>query len=262
MNLALDILGKDPAGYHTIRTIFHELQEPFDELMFEETSQDRVEISCDHPKVPLDEKNTVWKAATLIKKHFGIKKGVKISIKKRIPPMSGLGGGSSNAAATLKALTRLWNIPILHTQYSILNVIGMDCAFFLHGGTALGEHFGEKITPLPPLPPQLKFEIIETGIEISSHSAYKNINLSKCGKNLYKTKNLITAIRAGNAKLILANLHNDFEDAIPEDEAPFLPMLRNERAKRERHQAVYLCGSGGALFRAGLIRALEPKEND
>lgn len=259
INLALDILRRDKSGYHEIQTIFHQLEEPADEIILENREDGILEVACDNPKVPLDGTNTVLKAARLLKKYIGAQDvprlGAKIFIKKRIPLMSGLGGGSSNAVAALKGLAQLWSINCCgavdkHNKNCILrkiaDQIGMDCQFFFNGGTALAIHFGEKITPLPPLPPEIKFKIIETGVEISSRKAYSQINLARCGKNTGKTKKLIAAIRAGNIKNILKNLHNDFEEFI----FGKYPALKKRKSEIElgKKSRVLLCGSGGALF--------------
>ncbi|MEK7171745.1 MAG: 4-(cytidine 5'-diphospho)-2-C-methyl-D-erythritol kinase [Patescibacteria group bacterium] len=255
INLALDILRRDKSGYHEIQTVFHQLKEPFDEIILARRENGNLEINCDNTKVPLNEENTVLKAAHLLKKHAGIKNNAKIFIKKRIPLMSGLGGGSGNAVAALKGLAQLWNINCCEARNKIrdkhgtncllrkiADQIGMDCQFFFDGGTALATHFGEKITPLPPLPPRIKFEIIETGVEISSQKAYSQIDLTHSGKNLEKTKALIAAIRASDAENILKNLHNDFEDFIFEK----YPILKNAGGERGKNRVI-LCGSGGAL---------------
>lgn len=263
INLALDILGRDKSGYHEIQTVFHELKGPADEIILENREDGVLKVECDNSKVPLDEKNTVLKAARLLKEQKGASLrsalGAKIFIKKRIPLMSGLGGGASNAVAALKGLAKLWNIDCcearnkIYDKHStncllrkIADQIGMDCQFFFDGGTALGVHFGEKITPLPPLPPEIKFKIIETGVEISSHWAYQQIDLAHCGKNTEKTQKLITAIRARDAQEILKNLHNDFEEFIF---TKYLQLKEKKRGIESKNSKirVLLCGSGGAL---------------
>lgn len=292
INLTLDILRRDKSGYHEIQTIFHELKEPFDEIILENRKDGVLEVACDNPKVPLDGTNTVLKAAKLLKKYIGAQDvprlGAKIFIKKRIPLMSGLGGGSSNAVAALKGLAKLWEVchcegdlatEAIHlTQHRLLrharndnyvrndihapdcilrkiaDQIGMDCQFFFNGGTALATHFGEKITPLPPLPPEIKFEIIETGVEISSRRAYSQINLARCGKNAGKTEKLIAAIRAGDTKNILKNLHNDFEEFIFE-KYPQLREIKYKIESKSRKTRTILCGSGGALVKTTDMKA-------
>jgi 4-diphosphocytidyl-2-C-methyl-D-erythritol kinase len=239
VNLALDILRKTPSGFHEIQTVFHQLEYPRDEITVEECEGDSVEIQCDNPRVPLDGTNTVFKAAVLLKQYVPGSKGVKIFIKKRIPLYSGLGGGASNAVAVLKILGDLWEVdePVLHR---LADQIGMDCAFFFDGGTALGTHFGEKITLLPSLPKDMQFEVIETGVKVSSRDAYSWIDLRRCGKNLDKTEKLLAAIRAGDSQTILKNLHNDFEEFIFKK----FPSLKTTNYKLQ----TLLTGSGGALF--------------
>lgn len=259
INLALDILKKDPSDYHEIQTVYHQLEAPVDEIILEDDESGAVAVFCDHPKVPTDRTNTALKAALLLKEHLGVSKGVKITIHKKIPVMSGLGGGASNAVTVLKGLAKLWGIKCCHPELvegcgaggihgnncilrRIADQIGMDCSFFFAGGTALGEHFGEKITPFPSLPPEIKFEIIETGVEISSRDAYSWIDMNRCGKNKEKTARLIEAIRKQDAKGILANIHNDFEEFV------FKKFPKIFNIKRSRFGGCMLCGSGGALL--------------
>lgn len=244
VNLALDIIRKTGSGYHEIQTVFHQLAEPFDEITLEENSTGRFVLDSDDPAVPKDEKNTVLKALLLLKKYTGVKRGARVFIKKRIPLMSGLGGGASNAVSALKEAAKLWGIEE-ELLRRVADQIGMDCAFFFSGGTALGQHFGEKITPLPPLPKNIQFEIIETGVEISSHEAYEHVDLSRCGKNLEKTEQLMQAIQAKDAEGILENLHNDFEKYAFE-KFPELLKIKNEQEISEKSR-ILLCGSGGCL---------------
>lgn len=240
----MDVLNKDLSGYHEIQTVYHQLEAPVDEIILEEMGDSEITVQCDHPKVPTDHTNTALKAALLLQKQFGVSKGVKITIRKKIPIMSGLGGGASNAVAVLKGLAKLWGISDENVLRRIADQIGMDCAFFFNGGTALGTHFGEKITQLPALPPEIKFEIIETGVEISSRDAYSWIDLRYCGKNQHKTARLIEALYEQDTESILQNLHNDFEEFI------FKKFPKIFSVKRSRSGGCVLTGSGGCLFRA------------
>lgn len=247
VNLALDILDKTASGYHEIRTVFHQLPEPRDEIIMETQEKDRIIIECDNKKVPKDATNTVYKAAVLLKQYTGASGGVKIFIKKKIPLMSGLGGGASNAAAALQGLAKLWGISDENILRRIADQIGMDCRFFFYGGTALGEHFGEKITPLPALPKNISFEIIDTGVEISSRWAYEQIDIRRCGKNTAQTEKLISALKAGDSKGVLENLHNDFEEFIFAKQSGFKKF--KEKFIFKKGCRLLLCGSGGALVK-------------
>lgn len=255
VNLALDILSQDASGYHEIQTVFLELAVPADEIIVEESAND-IELSCANPQLPLDETNTVRKVAELLKKMMGISQGTLITIKKNIPLRSGLGGGSSNAVAALKALAELWQVKccadLRHRDETcmlrqVADQIGMDCGFFFFGGTALGTHFGEVITPLSALPKTLSIEVIETGVGVSSRLAYNLVDVKQCGKNRGKTKALIEGLQRGDTKKILTNLHNDFEPFIFEK---FPKLSRQKIALEKKHPEgrILLCGSGGSLL--------------
>lgn len=252
INLALDILKKTRSGYHEIQTVFHQLQKPFDELVLTRTDDNDIKVECDNPKMPLDKTNTVLKAALLLKRYVGGRCGAKIFIKKRIPLMSGLGGGASNAVAALKGLAKIWGgkcCEDMRHQTSkcllrrIADQIGMDCAFFFFGGVAFGEHFGEKITPLPVLPSAINIRVIDTGIEVSSYSAYQMVEFKKCAQNKEKTKQLIASLRRHDADGILENLHNDFEQFVFKKH----PRLAVVKQRLSPLKKILLCGSGGCL---------------
>jgi len=142
----LTSLGK---GYHRLQTIYQTIG-LYDEIILSNRKGHRIEVLCDHPLVPKGPKNLVYRAALLLRKYSGVEKGVKIEIIKRIPVGAGLGGGSSDAAATLKGLNRLWKLNYSRkTLLRISEQLGCDVPFFLYGHTALGEGYGEIVTPLP-----------------------------------------------------------------------------------------------------------------
>lgn len=200
INLALDVLGKDPSGYHHIHTVFQEIPDLYDEIEIVES-----EVSTSHP------------AIQLLKGVAKTDRNVAISIKKNIPRGSGLGGESSCTAAILKALNALWELNLTTEELQNLAAqLSADAPFFILGGTALGTHFGEKIEPLPAIE-KIHFKIIARGADDKNktRNAYKKLDLSSCGQNRHKTKNLISAIQNGDAAEIIANLHNDFETITP-----------------------------------------------
>ena len=148
INLTLEIMGLRPDGYHEVRTILQTI-DLFDVLYFEPAS--RLEVDCSRPGLE-GESNLVWKAATALRQATGWDKGMTISLEKRIPIGMGLGGGSSDAAATLNALNALWDLGLDDKEiHTIAATLGSDVPFFLRGGTAMGEGRGDVITQLPPL---------------------------------------------------------------------------------------------------------------
>jgi 4-diphosphocytidyl-2-C-methyl-D-erythritol kinase len=148
LNLSLEVFGKRPDGYHHIRSVMVPVS-LYDEVTVEETSSG-IAVECDAPGVPTDASNTCHKAASLFLAWAGIPQGVRIRIRKTIPAESGLGGGSSDAAATLKGLISLTGKhPPREALLAMAARTGADVPFFLPGGAALVEGFGERLTPLP-----------------------------------------------------------------------------------------------------------------
>lgn len=148
MNLVLEVLGKR-GDYHRISSIVQSL-DLCDDLDFE--LADEVCFTCDQPNLQHD--NLVTRAARLLKDSTGCSLGAHIELLKRIPWGSGLGGGSSDAAATLLALNQLWAVGLPFSELVRLAArLGSDVPFFMYGGTALVEGRGEEVTPLPPLSP-------------------------------------------------------------------------------------------------------------
>jgi len=219
INLSLDILGKDSSGYHKIQTIFHEIKYLADEIEITSSKKEDILDSFIAPKIsaillPQKSDDMVYKALMLMKKTFKIKKFVKIKVKKNIPFASGLGGGSSDAATVMKGLNKLWKLNVSKEALAKLGKrLGMDVPFFIYGGTAMGKHYGEKITQLPAIKCiNIKVNPLKSKpISQKTQNAYKKLNLKKCSKNLGKTKLLLKGISSGDKKLILENLHNDFE---------------------------------------------------
>ena len=149
VNLTLEVLGKRADGYHQIVSVMQTI-DLSDELTF--ATSDRITLRCDVPSLETDA-NLVIRAATLLKERTGYPGGVDIHLKKNIPVASGLGGGSSDAAATLKALSHLWGLDLgLEELLPLAASIGSDVPFFLPGGTAIAEGRGEVIHELPPIP--------------------------------------------------------------------------------------------------------------
>lgn len=207
LNLCLDILKKDTNGYHEIRTVLYEYKGLRNEIEIEE-SQHSQNIAT--PQGP------AGKAYTLLKNRHNPTKNLSIKITRNIPPGSGLGGESSNAAAILKALNQIWNLKLSTEQLQQYAAeIGMDTPFFIEGGTAIGTHFGEKITPLPHIKLSLKIHHRGSSDPQKTQHAYQSLNLNLCGKNTTKTEKLIRAIRDNDLESIEDNLHNDFETIMP-----------------------------------------------
>jgi 4-diphosphocytidyl-2-C-methyl-D-erythritol kinase len=175
INLDLRILGVRPDGFHDLRTIFQTLAIA-DTLTFTRHAGPFT-IVCDDPRLPVDRRNLVWKAASLLWRTVGGRRGeeprdARVQLKKRIPQEAGLGGGSADAAIALLALTRIWGLDVdLPTLSRLAARLGADVPFFLVGGTALGLGRGDDIYPLIDLPPT-HVVIVRPNFGVSTIEAY------------------------------------------------------------------------------------------
>jgi 4-diphosphocytidyl-2-C-methyl-D-erythritol kinase len=150
LNLTLRVLGRRSDGYHELRTIFQSLA-LHDTLTFA-AGKGPFRIVCSDPDCPCDESNLIWRAAELLNRHRTngpAPAGVEVTLTKRIPSRAGLGGGSSDAAGALRALSLLWHVRIEPERLREMAAeIGADVPFFLEGGTALGLERGDLLSPL------------------------------------------------------------------------------------------------------------------
>jgi 4-diphosphocytidyl-2-C-methyl-D-erythritol kinase len=177
LNLYLEIIGKEPDGYHQIESIMQTISLS-DKVEVEPSDIPGIFVSSNISSLPVDERNLAYKAAKLFMEKFGwVSKGVRIILEKNIPLASGMGGGSSNAATVLIAMALMCGVDILNSiLLEIASRIGCDVPFFLYGGTAIAKGKGTEITPLPPLK-GIPVLVVVPDVEISTHWAYKNIVL-------------------------------------------------------------------------------------
>lgn len=150
LNLTLEVLGRRSDGFHEVRTVLQTI-DLADRLVIQPS--DTLSVECSDSSLG-GEANLVWQAAVKLAHRKRVEPKAHISIEKNIPIAMGLGGGSSDAATALLALNRLWRTGLSRAELSeVAAQLGSDVPFFLHGGAALGQGRGEKVTPLPNLPP-------------------------------------------------------------------------------------------------------------
>jgi 4-diphosphocytidyl-2-C-methyl-D-erythritol kinase len=174
INLDLRILGVRPDGFHDLKTIFQSLA-LHDVLTFT-SRRGPFEIECDNPKIPTDQRNLIWKAASLLWCTAGgrgnVPRNARVQLRKRVPEEAGLGGGSANAATAILGLAALWKLRIdVPTLSRIASGVGSDVPFFLIGGTALGLGRGDDIYPLVDMP-RTYVVIVRPQFGVSTAEAY------------------------------------------------------------------------------------------
>ncbi|MFN2482665.1 MAG: 4-(cytidine 5'-diphospho)-2-C-methyl-D-erythritol kinase [Pyrinomonadaceae bacterium] len=213
INLALRVLGRRPDGYHEIRTIFQTISLS-DRLTLRALDDPRLELECGAPDIPTDNTNLVLRAAQLLRERFGVERGASIKLEKSIPAGGGLGGGSSNAAVTLAALARLWEIETTGDELSELGAaLGADVPFFFTGGTALGAGRGTEITPLADAP-LANLLIIAPRVKISTAEGYKSLNAPALTKEIAPANLLVSRTGGDFPDSLPASLANDFEPSV------------------------------------------------
>jgi 4-diphosphocytidyl-2-C-methyl-D-erythritol kinase len=155
INRTLRVLGRRPDGFHELDTVFQtvDLTEEIEFFLESEEGSAKISLEIEGADLPADDGNLILKAARALATHTGARRGARIHLSKKIPIGGGMGGGSSNAAATLRALSELWNLSL--TQSELLQIaasLGSDVPFFLLGGRARGRGRGEVLTPMPDGP--------------------------------------------------------------------------------------------------------------
>jgi len=151
INLGLEVIRKREDNYHEVRTLLQTI-DFHDALQFFPTSNSKILLKGDDKGIPWGKENLIFKAAALLKERFRISEGIEIHAEKNIPPGKGLGGGSSNAAMTLFALNKIWELHLERKELMELGkVLGADVPFFLEGGLCLGLDRGDNIIPLADL---------------------------------------------------------------------------------------------------------------
>ena len=171
INLGLDVLGKREDGYHEVRMIMQTIR-MYDQLDMRKSVEPGIHLTTNKKYIPVDENNLVWRAAKLMMDTCGIIEGVSIHLHKVIPVAAGMAGGSSDAAATLVGMNRLFHCGLSKEKLMELGVqIGADVPYCVLRGTALAEGIGEKLTVLPPMP-DCWILIGKPGISVSTKYVY------------------------------------------------------------------------------------------
>ena len=251
VNLSLWIKGKRPDGYHEIVTVMHTIN-LMDIISF--LPSNRLELSIKGDKtLPLDKSNLIIKACRLFQERTGIKPKVKIKLEKRIPVGAGLGGGSSNAATTLKGLNLIYGKPLSDEElYEIASELGSDVPFFLKGGLAIAYGRGEKLKHYTPA--HFNILLVFPGFSCSTAEVYQNLPSIKRNISIENAEKLIISpLLNEHLEELEENIENDLELS---DSPCVKRTLEVKERLREIGLKPLMSGSGSSVF--AIIKGEKP----
>ncbi|MDX1771350.1 MAG: 4-(cytidine 5'-diphospho)-2-C-methyl-D-erythritol kinase [Planococcaceae bacterium] len=247
INLTLDVLHKRPDGFHEVEMIMTTV-DLADRIGLESREDGVIKIISADRYVPDDQRNLAYQAAKLLKDTYNVQAGVSILLEKRIPVAAGLAGGSSDAAATLKGLNRLWNLQLTADQLAEHGAkIGSDVSFCVYGGTALATGRGEKIQELPS-PPNCWIILAKPSIGVSTADVYGGLKVNEIIHP--DTSEMIRAIKEKDYELMCATMGNALE-SVTLKLYPEVSTIKEQMMKFGA-DAVLMSGSGPTVF--GLVQ--------
>ncbi|MEG0297175.1 MAG: 4-(cytidine 5'-diphospho)-2-C-methyl-D-erythritol kinase [Clostridium sp.] len=209
INISLDIVGKRTDGYHLLRMIMQSV-DLYDEITIEKQNKG-IFITCNKPYVPTDERNLAYKAAKLFMDTFNIDSGVRIDIKKNIPVAAGMAGGSTDCAAVLKIMNKLFDINVSDEKLMELGLkLGADVPYCIIGGTALCEGVGEEITQLKSFKDKI-LVVVKPPFGVSTKGAYQGFDINRV-RNHPNTESLIEAMENDDLEFVSNNMKNLLEN--------------------------------------------------
>ncbi|MFQ9310960.1 MAG: 4-(cytidine 5'-diphospho)-2-C-methyl-D-erythritol kinase [Paraclostridium sordellii] len=211
INLSIDVLGKRQDGYHIVEMIMQTI-DLYDNLKITQIEEDSIKIKSNSQDIPLNQDNIVYKAANILKEKFNIKKGIEISIQKNIPVAAGMAGGSSNAAAVLVGLNRIWDLGLNQLELKDIALqLGADVPFCITGGSALAQGIGEELTDIKGLNENIHILICKPNIFVSTKEVYQSLDMNEIKKRPDNQK-LIDALQVNDVKYVSENMVNVLEE--------------------------------------------------
>lgn len=242
INLALKVLGKRPDGYHEVEMVMQTVE--LHDIMVFYSRQEGIELRVEGSDLSAGEDNLVCKAARLLEARGG-GQGVLINLKKNIPLAAGLGGGSADAATTLRTLNEMWGINLSLAELMRLGEnLGADVPFCLQGGTALARGKGERLSSLSPCP-RLGVVLVKPPFGVSTASVYGAFKL-RPGLGKVNTGAMVRALQEGDVAGIARNLSNDLE-AVTIKMHPEIAAIK-EKLLKAGAMGSLMSGSGPTVF--------------
>lgn len=244
INLGLDVIGRREDGYHLVKMVMQTVR-LYDRLRFCRTRFKSIVIETNLRYLPNNENNLVYKAVDMIRKAYSINEGMHVTLDKRIPVAAGMAGGSADAAATIKAMNRMYNLGMSDERMAEFGLaLGADVPYCLMGGTALAEGIGEKLTKLNDAP-NAKVLLVKPNINISTKVVYEKID--SAGELTHPDiDSIIRAIDEADISSMCANMGNVLETVSCGD-YPVIDEIKH-RMRELGAIGAMMSGSGPTVF--------------
>ncbi len=243
INLTLDVVGKRENGYHDVRMIMQTVS-LYDTINIHK-NQSGIELKCNLPYVPTDERNIAFKAAKLFYEETEIQGGVYINIRKRIPVAAGMAGGSTDGAAVLKGLNVIYGKPLSQEKLEeIAAKLGADVPYCINGRLALAEGIGEKLTHLPPMPRTIVL-LAKPDISLSTKWVYQNLQWDKVESHP-DTDGALADLEKGDIKALSGKMYNVLEE-VSVKRYPVIQKLKDIMTEGGALKSM-MSGSGPTVF--------------
>ncbi len=243
INLTLDVLGKRNDGYHEIATVMQAV-DLYDTITLSDNDSENVTISCNYEDVPCDDSNICAKSAYRFFEYCKMDiKGVHIDIDKKIPTQAGLAGGSSDGAAVIFGLNKLFNVNLTMSEMcDIAGKVGADIPFCLVGGTMLATGIGTELKQLPPFECEQLLICKPDTVSVSTAQAYKMVDA--LNPHMPYTDKMVIALENNDMQKIITTLSNDFETAL---QIPEVNEIKSIMQNCNANGSV-MSGSGSAVY--------------
>ena len=255
INIGLDVINKRLDGYHEVKMVMQTVN-LYDKIEIQKTEAPEIKISTNLYYIPTNENNLMYKAAKLLMDEFELNNGVIINLYKHIPVSAGMGGGSTDAAATLFAINKLFKLGLSLEELKERGLkLGADVPYCLMRGTALAMGIGEKLTRLPPMP-NCYVVIAKPGFSVSTKGVYENLNLGNI-KSHPDIDGIVKAIRRKDLYTIASRMENVLETVTVKDH-PIIEEIKNLMINNGALNAI-MSGSGPTVF--GLYDDIDKAKN-
>ena len=246
INLGLDVVRRREDGYHEVRMIMQTVR-VYDNIDLIRSAQPGIHLSTNLYYLPDNENNLAYKAAHLLMEEFGVTEGLEIKIRKFIPVAAGMAGGSTDAAAVLFGVNKMFSLGLTMEELMKRGVkLGADVPYCILRGTALSEGIGEVLTPLPPMP-QCQVLIAKPAISVSTKFVYENLNLPSLGPEAHPD---IDGIRDAIVRQDFYGVSSRLGNILETVTIPAHPVIREIKEKMMELGAVnsLMSGSGPTVF--------------